>query len=64
MCCAEPSEKKEQFYAKQNNNEHENTRERTEILRSWFRIFRNPRQFLGIVGSYVVVVVAYLFFLY
>ena len=25
-------------------------RKRREILRSWFRIFRNPRQFLGIVG--------------
>lgn len=62
-CGAEPREReKEQFYAKQNNNEHENTRERSEILRTWFRIFRNPRQFLGIIGS-VVVVVAFFFVL-
>lgn len=39
-------------------NQRKKIQKRREILRTCFRIFRNPRQFLGIVGFARVVVVA------
>lgn len=57
MCCwtkqqRDGGESKNNFtQSKTITNMKTQKRTNTEILRSRFRIFRNPRQFLGIVGS-------------